>query len=360
MKLKTIWSVLRGTVDEFMEDRALRLSAALAYYSIFSIAPLLIIVIAVAGFFMGEQAVRDQVQQQLQYFMGEKGATAITSMIGAQKQGTNVLASIVGVVALLFGASGVFGQLQDSLNVIWEVQPKPGGGIWGFIRARFLSFAMILGIGFLLLISMVISMVLSALTGMLPMPGFMAQAVNFAASFIVITLLFTLIFKVLPDAKVRWRDVWIGAVFTALLFTVGKHLLGLYLGQASTTSSFGAAGSLVLVLLWVYYSSLILFLGAEFTQVYAKATGSRIVPADYAVPVTEGARAEQGMPSEEQVQAAIKEQDSKAWAEPAWRSRRIETKPRKRWPYLGVGLGLGVVAGWFLKRDLRGERAPAR
>jgi len=266
MKVKRAWELGKNTVEEFMEDKALRLSAALAYYSIFSIAPLLIIVIGVAGFFMGEEAVRQQIQQQLQQFVGQQGTAAIVSMISAHKQGSNVAATVVGIVVLLFGASGVFGQLQESLNVIWEVQPKPGLGIGEFIRSRFLSFAMILVIGFLLLISMVITTALSAVTSalgdVLPMPGFVAHSVNFIASFIVTTLLFALIFKVLPDAKVRWRDVWMGAIFTALLFSIGRFLLGLYLGKASTASSYGAAGSLVVVLLWVYYSSLILFFGA--------------------------------------------------------------------------------------------------
>ena len=384
MKWKRINGLAKETFNEFFEDRAFRLGAALAYYSIFSIAPLLIIVIALAGFFLGEQAVREQIQQQLRDWVGEQGTAAIVSMVGAHKPATSLLTTIIGLIVLLFGASGVFGQLQDSLNVIWEVQPKPGRGIWGFIRSRFLSFAMVLGVGFLLLVSMVISALLSAFTGALgsalPMPGLVAHALNFIVSFLVITLLFAMIFKVLPDARVRWRDVWMGAIFTALLFSVGKYFLGFYLGRASTTSSYGAAGSLVIVLLWVYYSSLILFFGAEFTQVHAKAMGSRIVPTPEAVPVTEEARAEQGLATKEQLHEAIKadamaevlpaasglaarskvptpklpkEAFQEVVAETKWKSipKTNEIVRRRPWPYLGAALGLGIVTGWLVKRD---------
>src|SRR5438874_10258278 len=272
-KFKWFWDLAKDTFNEFTNDKAVRLAAALAYYSTFSIAPLLIIVIAAAGFFMGEAAVQQGIRQEMAQLIGEKGADAIVVMVGAQKQGTHLAATIVGIVVLLFGASGVFGELQDSLNVLWGVQPKPGRGVWRFIKSRFLSFAMILGIGFLLLVSMVITTILSALTGSLgnavSMPGWMAHSANFIVSFAVVTLLFAMIFKVLPDITIKWRHVWIGAVFTSLLFTIGKYFLALYLGRASTTSAYGAAGSLVLILLWVYYSSLILFSGAEFTKAYA-------------------------------------------------------------------------------------------
>jgi membrane protein len=208
--------------------------------------------------------------------------------------------TIVGVLTLLLGASGVFGQLQDALNTIWGVKAKPGIGIWGFLRHRFLSFGMVLGIGFLLLISMVVTTALSGfmkhMGGMVPMSEALAHILNLVVSFGVITLLFAVMFKFLPDVKIRWSDVWAGAVLTSFLFTIGKFLLGLYLGRASTTSSYGAAGSVVLILLWVYYASIIIFLGAEFTQVYAKARGHKTEPKKYAVPVTQEERAEEGMP----------------------------------------------------------------
>ena len=386
--MKSYWSLARESVNSFMEDKALRLSAALAYYSIFSIAPLLIIVIAVAGFFMGEDAVRQQIQQQLKDYVGPQGTAAITSMVGAHKQGTSIIATIIGVVVLLFGASGVFGQLQDSLNAIWGVELKPGRGFWYLIKSRFLSFAMVLGIGFLLLVSMVITAILSALTGalgnVLPMAGFVAHLVNFIASFVVTTLLFAAIFKVLPDARVRWREVWMGAVFTALLFTIGKYVFAWYLGRAAVASSYGAAGSLVVVLLWVYYSSVILFFGAEFTKVHAK-EGFRILPTPNALPVTAEAKAEQGIPRTQELQytevttggeatspgrelqtgsktSTLRKTPRKAFqeviAETEWKG--IAKAPpvihEKPWPYVGLALGLGMATGWVVKRDFTHRR----
>jgi membrane protein len=307
MRARLAWDVLKETVTEFMEDKVLRLSAALAYYAIFSLGPLLVIVIGIASFFLGQATVQDEVQRQLQAFVGSDAAQAVQSLASSKKHGTGIVATALGIVALVIGATGLFGQLQDSLNTIWEVQPKPGRGLWGLLRDRFLSFTMILGIAFLLLISMVITTLLQAATGALgdalPMSETALHALNFVVSFSVITLLFAMIFKYLPDAQVRWRDVWVGAAGTAILFTIGKFAIGLYLGQQSTASTYGAAGSLVLVLLWVYYSSLILFFGAEFTQVYARQTGSRIAPSTNAVRVTDSERAQQGLPRREGKQA---------------------------------------------------------
>ena len=299
MNLKKTLPILKGTFKEFGEDNVLRLSAALAYYAMFSIGPLLVIAVGVAGLVFGNETVRNQIQQQLQSMLGEKSAEMLDSMMSAQKHGTSLVTMIIGVVALLAGAAGVFGQLQDSLNTIWEVKSKPGVGIWGFIRNRFLSFSMVLGIGFLLLVSLALTTFLSAVSGSLGshLPSeALAHVLNFVVSFGVITVLFAMIFKYLPDIKVPLRKVWIGAIFTALLFTLGKYLLALYLGRESTASSYGAAGSVILILMWIYYASVILFLGAEFTQVYAKQTGTRVVPSKYAVPVTKEERAEQGIP----------------------------------------------------------------
>src|SRR5437764_5466090 len=219
-------------------------------------------------------------------------------MIAMPKQ-RSLITTILGIIGLLLGASGVFGQLQDALNTIWKVNAKPGGGIWKLIRDRFLSLTMVLGIGFLLLISMVLTTALTAVTGAmgnrLPISEGLMHVLNFVVSFGVITLLFAMIFKVLPDVKVKWRDVWVGALGTALLFTIGKYLLSWYLGRESTTSSYGAAGSIVLILLWVYYASVILFFGAEFTRAFALETGSEVAPSDYAVPVSRQERAEEGM-----------------------------------------------------------------
>lgn len=301
--MKTVWKILKETASEFSEDNVLRLSAALAYYSIFSIGPLLVIMVGVAGLVLGEASVQSQVKEQLQGFLGPQSTGVVESMMQHQTKSGGLWTTILGVATLLLGASGVFGQLQDALNTIWEVKSKPGVGFWGFLRHRFLSFGMVLVIGFLLLISMVITTVMSGMMGrlgsILPIPEAAAHALNLVVSFLVISLLFALMFKGLPDVKVPWRDVWVGAFFTSFLFTIGKFLLGLYLGRASTTSSYGAAGAVVLILLWVYYASIIIFLGAEFTQVYAKTLGHTVVPTEYAVPVTEQERANQGMPRQE-------------------------------------------------------------
>jgi membrane protein len=272
------------------------------------------------------------------------------------------------------------------LNVIWKVQPRPGMPLLTWVRSRFLSFTMVLGIGFLLLVSMIVSAALAALTGaigdMLPVPPFVLHGINFLVSFLVISLLFAMIFKVLPDAKVRWRDVWIGAVFTALLFSVGKHLLGLYLGRAAVTSAYGAAGSLVLVLLWIYYSSLILFFGAEFTQTYARARVGKIVPSPHAVPINAEARAQQGL-GRKQAAGPIGTTQQEPQSIPAlaplpvsairksprrvleevlavrnWKTipKTAEIVRRKPWPYLGLALGFGVATGWMVKKDLAHRR----
>jgi membrane protein len=304
MKTDFAWNLIKGTVNDFLRDKAFRLSAALAYYAVFSLGPLLVIVISVACLVFEKEAVQGQVQQQLQTYLGPKAAEAVEQMIAGQKKGTSIAATVIGIATLLFAATSLFGQLQDAMNTIWEVKPKPGRGIKGFIRDRFLSFAMVLGIAFLLLISMVIAALLEAATGSIGKKFVLtepvAHALNLVVSFGVVTLLFAMIFKLLPDATVNWRDVWIGAATTAFLFTVGKYLLGFYLGREATTSAYGAAGSFVIVLLWVYYSSVILFLGAEFTQVYATARGSRIVPSKNAMPATASERANEGMSARKQ------------------------------------------------------------
>ena len=240
--------------------------------------------------------------------MGPDGAEAIESMIaGASKPSAGIIASIIGLATLLFGAAGLFGQLKDAMNTIWEVQPKPGQGIMATVKQNFFSFTMVLGTGFLLLVSLVVSAVLSGVLGYfqdsLPGVDWLWQVVNFLIGFGITTLIFALIFKVVPDVEVDWNDVWIGAAATAALFSIGRLALGWYLGRGSFSSSYGAAASLVVVLLWVYYSAQILFLGAEFTQVYARRYGSRIQPSPNAVPVTQEQRAQQGMPSPDQLGA---------------------------------------------------------
>jgi membrane protein len=270
-----MWELVKETYSDWSEDKASRLAAALAYYTIFSIAPLVIIVIAIAGLAFDRELARGQIQAQIQSLVGEDGAGLVQSMVeGASNESTSVIATIIGVATLLFGASGVFGQLQDALNTIWEVEPKPGRGMMGIIRDRFISFTMVLGIGFLLMVSLVVSAALAGLNeylgGMFDNMAYVGEGINFVISFGVITLLFAMIYKILPDVEIAWSDVWVGAVVTALLFTIGKFLIGLYLGHSAVASTFGAAGSLVIIVIWIYYSAQILFMGAEFTQVYAK------------------------------------------------------------------------------------------
>jgi membrane protein len=279
-----MWHLLKEAASAWSRDRAPRLGAALAYYTVFSLVPFLVVVIAVIGLVFGQQAAQSAILSQIGELVGEQSAAAIKDMIQrADQPSAGLFATALAVGTLLLGASGVFGQLQDALNTVWGVEPKEGRGLWGFIKDRFLSFVAVLGTGFLLLVSLILSSALAAFGkwfgGWLPFPEAVMQLMNFVLSFVVITGLFALIFKVLPDARVAWRDVWIGAALTAVLFTIGKFALGLYLGKSNVASAYGAAGSLVLVLLWVYYSAQILLYGAEFTQVYANRVGERIVPA---------------------------------------------------------------------------------
>jgi membrane protein len=301
MDLKGYWGLLKEAGREWLEDKAPRLGAALAYYTALSIAPLLVIAIFIAGMAFGKEAAQGYLLDQIRDLVGGQGGQAIETMLAhANQPRTGSLAAVLGMITLLAGAAGVVSQLQDALNTIWEVAPKPGRGVIGFLKDRFLSLAAVLGLGFLLLVSLVLSTVLTALAaffvGLMPALAPALEAVNFVVSLAVTALLFALIFKLLPDAKIAWGDVWVGAALTALLFTLGKFLLGFYLGRSGITSTYGAAGSLVALLVWVYYSAQIVFFGAEFTKAYANRFGSRIVPSRDAVPLTEEARAEQGMP----------------------------------------------------------------
>ncbi|MES2661409.1 MAG: YhjD/YihY/BrkB family envelope integrity protein [Verrucomicrobiota bacterium] len=313
MKYRWI-DLLKRAGEDWMEDKALRLSAALAYYSIFSIAPLLVITIGMAGLVLGEEAVSGRLYGDLKGHVGAATAEALQSMVkSANKPAQGVVATVTGFAMLLLGASGVFGQLKDALNTIWEVESKGRAGVMGMLRDKLLNFGMVLAIGFLLLVSLLMS---SAIAGLndgiataMPMSAVVGTAISFVVSLGIVTALFALIFKVLPDARIGWRDVWVGAALTALLFEIGKTGLGWYLGRESTASAFGAAGSIVLLLLWVYYTSCILFFGAEFTQVYAQDRGRVIEPAANARKVSAVARAQQGM-------TPTKEPDNRPDAEP--------------------------------------------
>ena len=291
MNPKDTFVMLRKAASAWMEDQAPTLGAALAYYTVFSLAPLLIIAISIAGLAFGREAAQGQIFIQLRDLLGDAGGKAIQDMVqnANARPTTGLVATLIGFLTLLFGASGVFGQLQTSLNAIWGVRPKPGRGVLGIVRDRFLSFGFILVVGFLLLVSLflttLIAFVGNRFGGMAPGMETLVQILNSVLSVAVITLLFAMIFKFLPDAQIAWRDVWIGALITAALFTAGKFALGLYLGKSGVASSYGAAGSLIVLLLWVYYSAQILFFGAEFTQVYANRFGTRVRPTDNAVAV---------------------------------------------------------------------------
>jgi membrane protein len=278
------WTLLKDTFTKWSADKAPRLGAALSYYTVFSLVPLLVMTIAIAGLVFGKEAAQQSIMTQMESLVGPQSAAAVKQMLDiAQKPSNGLLASIIAVATLLVGASGVFAQLQDALNTVWGVEPKAGRGLWGAIKDRFFSLVAVLGTGFLLLVSLVLSAALAAFgkmfTGWLPGHESPLHLADLVVSFGVITLLFAMMFKLLPDAKIAWRDVWVGAGLTSVLFTLGKFAIGLYLGKADVGSAYGAAGSLVVLLVWVYYSSQILLFGAEFTAVYANRYGSRIVAA---------------------------------------------------------------------------------
>ena len=284
-------SLFRKTAEEWIEDKCPQLGAALAYYTIFSLAPMVLVLLAVFGLIYGgsEQA-RERVTDQLRYFLDPSGVKVFQDIAAsASEPKGGILAAAFGIIIALFGASGVFGQLQDALNTIWGVKTKPGGGIWGFLRARFLSFAMVGGVCFLLLVSLTVESVLRGLNtfleSMFPGGHLLALAIFFVFDLTVIILLLAMIFRYLPDVKIGWRDVWLGAALTAVLFAIGKFILGLYLGSGAAGSAYGAASSLITLLLWVFYSAQILLFGAEFTQVYANAYGSQVKPQEHAVMV---------------------------------------------------------------------------
>ena len=285
-------SLLKQTFSEWLDDKVPQLGAALAYYTVFSLAPLILLLLAIVGFlFRNDPAgAWQKVTEQMSYFL-DKSAIDVVQGIAqkASQPNKGVVATSIGILLALFGASGVFGQLQDALNTIWGVKTKPGVGIMGFIRSRFLSFAMVAGVCFLLLVSLVFESVLKGFSqyvqAMFPGGIVIALVVYSIFDLAGVMLLFGLIFKFLPDVKIQWRDVWIGAVMTAIFFAIGKWALGLYLGSGAAASAYGAASSLITLPLWIYYSSQILLFGAEFTQVYAARAGRALVPAKYAVPV---------------------------------------------------------------------------
>lgn len=287
------WRLLKATCAEWWNDDPFRLAAALAFYTMFSLAPVLLIATGVASLFLARETATEKIIAEVRSMVGADGAQAIKQVLDASSGfGKGMWAIATGIVTFLLGATAVFAELQSALNKIWDVKADPkGGAILKYILDRLRSFTIALGVGFLLLVSLVISAALTALQDSLNnwMPGIpiMWQALNMGASFMIAALLFAMIYKYLPDVRITWKDVWIGAAVTAALFTAGKYAIGLYLGQTAVASAFGAAGSFAVFLIWIYYSALISFFGAEFTQVYARLYGSRIQPSSHAVRIGE-------------------------------------------------------------------------
>jgi membrane protein len=276
--LRNTWTLIKATVNGYIDDNALSRGAAIAYYTVFSLAPILVIVVAIAGLVFGETAAQGALARQIEGLMGHDAAIAVQGMVrSAWQSRSGTLATIIGLVTLLITASGVFGEMQSALNAIWRTEPQ-GTTVGRLVRARALSLGLVAALGFLMMVSLVVSAAITVVQtyigGILPEAAFLISLLNFAISFVLITLLFAAIYKILPDKQLHWRDVGIGAVVTALLFEVGKTAIGLYIGSTAVASSFGAAGALAIVLLWVYYSSQIFLLGAEFTRAYAERRGA--------------------------------------------------------------------------------------
>ena len=288
MPIATLWHVLLRTVQDWWQDNCLRLAASLAYYTALSLAPLVLLIVGVVGLVLERQQVAQQLTTQLEGLMGPAGRELITTILTTTSPQEGALATIMGLVTLFIGATAVFGELQATLNLIWEVQPAPTGGvwagIWAWLRQRIFSLAIVFALAFLLLVSLVISAALASAAALFhgPEQALLSRVLELAVSLLVLTFVFALLYKYVPDAAIGWRDVWLGGLITAVLFTLGKTAIGVYLGQASVGSAYGAAGSLVVLLVWVYYSALILFFGAEFTQAWATRHGG-VAPQPHAI-----------------------------------------------------------------------------
>lgn len=289
--LRKLPKVLLATFNGFMDDKGLKLSAALAYYTVFSIGPLLLLIMSLASLIYGQEAIEGTVFTELKGMLGPSSAAQIQEIIkNVTFSGKTKFALVASIITLVIGATSVFVEIQDSLNMIWKLKAKPKKGWLAFLKNRLISSSLIISIGFLMIVSLVVNGAIEALLEVLSryfssLTGVLVLVVNLAITFFVITILFGIIFKFLPDAKIKWKHVRSGAIFTAILFMLGRYLIGLYIQQTATESTYGAAGSIVVLLVWVYYSAVILFIGAEFTQVYVEASGQRIEPAEYAVHV---------------------------------------------------------------------------
>ena len=291
--IKTYWLILKQTFSDFMDDKVLKLSAALSYYTIFSIAPMLIVIITLCEVFLGKEAIEGSIYGQINTLVGNEAALQIQQMIkNAALSGDSTWATAVGIITLIIGATSVFGEIQDSINFIWQLKAKPKNGLLKIVINRLLSFSMVISLGFILLVSLALNGLIELFSNQLArlfpeVTVILLYVINLALTFGVIALLFGIIFKVLPDARVKWKHVIAGAITTAILFMIGKFAIGFYLGASKVGSAYGAAGSIVIILLWVYYSAIILYFGAEFTQVYVQFHGEQIRPNEYAVFVKE-------------------------------------------------------------------------
>lgn len=289
--LKQFWKVILATFSGFSNDNGLKFSASLAYYTVFSLAPLIILIVAVSGLFLGHDAATGSLYPEIKKYVGADAAKQIQEMLaGLEFSGKSGIAVVISVVTLLIGASSIFIEIQDSLNIIWRVKAKPKKGWVKMLQNRFISFSLIISLGFLLIASLAVNLLISALsnqiTRFLPaVTELVMKGVNMFVTFVVISVLFGIIFKFLPDVKIKWKDVRSGAMFTAILFMIGQFVISQYITYTAQGSTYGAAGSLIVILVWIYYTSAILYIGAEFTQVYAEAIGSHIEPAEYAVSV---------------------------------------------------------------------------
>jgi membrane protein len=305
MRIKTLWDVTLRAAQDWWEDNCLRLAASLAYYTALSLAPLILLIVGLLGVVLGREQVASQLESQLEGLMGPAGRELVTSILTTTSPEGGTLATVVGLVTLFIGATAVFGELQTTMNLIWEVRPASTegvwAGIWAWLKERFFSLAIVFALAFLLLVSLVVSAVLAGAAAFFwgPEQSLLSRLLELVVSLAVLTCGFTLLFKYVPDAEIRWRDVWLGGLVTAVFFTVGKTAIGYYLGQASVGSAYGAAGSMVVLLVWVYYSALIVFFGAEFTQAWATQHGG-VAPQPHAVagaaPQTKGEAAAERTP----------------------------------------------------------------
>jgi membrane protein len=288
-KALSAWKITAATFNGFLDDRGLKFSASLAYYTVFSLAPLMMLLVFVLSLYFGKDAFEGKIYPELKGLVGPDAAAQIQSLVKSVQIGKSIFAIIVGVITLVIGATGIFMEIQDSLNIIWRVKAKPKRGWLKLITNRLLSFSLVIALGFLLTVSLIVNGLLAALSDRLSHYvshfEFVFNLIDIGVTFLVIATLFGIIFKYLPDVKIRWRDVRTGAIFTAILFMLGKYLIGIYIGTMKINSTYGAAGSIIIIFVWIYYTSALLYLGAEFTQVYAEFSGCKIEPAEYAVAV---------------------------------------------------------------------------